>query len=161
MKKILWLEDQFEDLISYSSSLGRIGFLVDIVPSISETVEKLKEEIYAAYIFDLKVLPGDDPQWKKLDEKKRKENPMIEPLLGVELLRRLNVARNAQDELWQAISFDFNNVIIFSVVNDKSIADELESFSIPPDQILYKSDSRLDTLAEVVAEMTTKRIDQN
>jgi hypothetical protein len=39
------------------------------------------------------------------------------------------------------------------VVNDKEVYDELESFGIPLIQIVYKSSSDLDTLAEVVQEM--------
>ena len=153
VKKVLWLEDQFEDLIDYSSSLGRINYLVDPVKSVSEALEKLEKGQYEVYVFDLKVLPGDNPKWLALDEKKRKEKPQFDPYLGFELLRFLYNSKKTQSKLWQKITFDFTKVIVFSVVSDKDIYDELESFGIQPYQIVYKSSSDLDTLAEVIQEM--------
>jgi len=153
MKKVLWLEDQFEDLIDYASRLSRIDYLVDPVKSVSEALEKLKNEKYDAYIFDLKILPGDDPDWLALDEKKRKENPHFDSYLGVELLRFLHRSRQENSALWQAIGFDFGRVIVFSVVNDKKVYDELESFGIPAEQIVYKSNADLDTLANAIEAM--------
>jgi len=153
MKKLLWLEDQFEDLIDYASRLSRIDYLVDPVKSVSEALEKLKKEKYDAFIFDLKILPGNDPDWLALDEKKRKENPHFDPYLGFELLRFLYKAQEENNALWQAMGFDFNRVIIFSVVNDKKIYDELESFGIPSEHIVYKSSADLDTLAKAIEAM--------
>jgi CheY-like chemotaxis protein len=153
MKKVLWLEDQYEDLMDYSSRLGRKNYLVDPVKSVSESLKKLKKEEYEVYIFDLKVLPGDDPEWLELDEKKRKENPKFDPYLGLELLRFLDRAKHTQSELWKKIKFDFSKVILFSVVYDKKVYEELESFGIPPHQIVYKSGSTLDTLPELIVEI--------
>jgi hypothetical protein len=153
MKKLLWAEDQYEDLMDYSSRLGRINYLVDPVKSVSEALKKLKKEEYDLYIFDLKILPGDYQKWQKLDDKKREENPQFDPYLGLELLRYLYKAKQKQTKLWEEIKFDFSKVIVFSVVNDKKVHDELVSFGIPPDQIVYKSSSNLDTLAVVIITM--------
>ncbi len=153
MKKVLWLEDQYEDLIDYSSPLARINYLVEPVNSVSEALEKLKKEEYDLYIFDLKTIPGDALEWQELDDRKREENPDFDPYLGLELLRYLNNSRKNQDKLWQEIKFDFGKVIVFSVVSDKDIFDELESFGIPDKQIVSKSGSTLDTLAKVIVEI--------
>lgn len=161
MKKVLWVEDQFEDLMDYSSRLARIDYLVDPVKSVSEALERLKNQEYAAYIFDLKILPGDDPEWWALDERKRKENPNFDPYLGLELLRFLDKARQVKDDLWEKIKFDFNKVIVFSVVIDKEVYDELQSFGIPEHQIVYKSGSDLDTLAGLIQEMQNETFDEN
>jgi CheY-like chemotaxis protein len=157
MKKVLWVEDQFEDLMDYSSRLARIDYLVEPVKSVSDALEKLEHQEYEAYIFDLKILPGDDPGWQALDERKRAEKPQFDPLLGFELLRFLDKARNAQSDLWEKIKFEFSKVIVFSVVPDKEVYDELESFGIPEHQIVYKSGSDLDTLAEAIQEMQNEK----
>ena len=153
MKKMLWLEDQYTDLVDYSSRLGRINFVVDSVNSVTETLEKLKTEEYDIYVFDLKTLPGDDPGWQALDERKREGNPHFDPYLGLELLRFLARARRNRDPLWERIKFDFKRVIVFSVVSDKEISDELESFGIPHQQIIYKSGINLDTLPKLITQI--------
>jgi hypothetical protein len=153
MKKMLWLEDQYKDLMDYSSRLGRINFLVEPVNSVTGALEKLKNREYDAYVFDLKTLPGDDLQWQELDEKKRQEKPYFDPYLGLELLRFLDNARKNQDPLWEKIKFDFSKVIVFSVVNDKEVFDELESFGIPNQQIIYKSSINLDTLPKLIKQI--------
>lgn len=153
MKKVLWLEDQYKDLMEYSSGLARINYLVDPVRSVSEVLKKMEKDEYEFYIFDLKILPGDDPKWQELDERKREENPHFDPYLGVELLRFLDKARKEKNELWEKIKFDFTKVIVFSVVNDKDIYYELRAFGIPHEQILYKSDSKLDTLKDLIKKM--------
>jgi hypothetical protein len=150
MKKALWLEDQYEDIFEYSSGLARINYLVDPVKSVSEALNKLKKEEYDLYIFDLKVIPGENEDWQALDERKRDENPHFDPYLGVELLRFLDKARKEQNELWGKIKFDFSKVIVFSVVNDKEVYYELRAFGIPHEQIVYKSDSKLDTLKDLI-----------
>ncbi|HLP45596.1 MAG TPA: hypothetical protein VK469_06605 [Candidatus Kapabacteria bacterium] len=157
MKKVLWVEDQYEDLMDYSSRLARIDYLVEPVKSVSEALERLKKKEYAAYIFDLKILPGDDLEWQALDERKREEKPQFDPLLGFELLRFLNKANQEKNDLWKKIKFDFNKVIVFSVVFDKVVYDELQSFGIPEHQIIYKSSSDLDTLAEAIKEMQNEK----
>lgn len=158
-KKVLWMDDQYIELIDYSSRLSRLNYLVDPVKSVSEVMQKLKEEEYAAYIFDLKVLPGGDPYWQSLDKLKRKDNPLFDPYLGFELLRFLHEAREEGSELWRKIKFDFGKVIVFSVVNDNDVYDKLESFGIPTHQIVYKSGSDLDTLKELVGEMQSEIVE--
>lgn len=153
MKKVLWLDDEVEDLIMFSSRLSRIDYLVDPVKSVSEALEKLQKERYDAFIFDLKILPGNDPYWLQLDGRKIKENPHFDPYLGFELLRFLDKSRQENSDLWQAIGFDFGRIIVFSVVNDKKVYDELESFGIPADHIVYKSSADLDTLANAIEAM--------
>jgi hypothetical protein len=157
MKKMLWLEDQYKDLVDYSSRLGRINFLVEPVNSVTGALEKLKNKEYDAYVFDLKILPGDAPKWQELDERKRQENPHFDSYLGLELLRFLDKARKNQDQLWKKIKFDFNKVIVFSVVNDKDVFDELESFGIPQQQIIYKSGINLDTLPKLITQIQGKK----
>ncbi|MCX6578917.1 MAG: hypothetical protein NT166_01880 [Candidatus Aminicenantes bacterium] len=156
MKKALWVEDQFEDLMDYSSRLARIDYLVEPVKSVSEALKRLEKQEYAAYIFDLKILPGDDPEWQALDERKRAEKPLFDPLLGFELLRFLDKARQEKNDFWKKIKFDFSKVIIFSAVCDKEVYDELQSFGIPEQQIVYKAGSNLDTLAEAIKEMQSE-----
>ena len=160
MKKALWLEDQFEDLIDYASRLARIDYLVDPVTSVSEALEKLKAETYDAFIFDLKILPGDDQKWKDLDESRRKAKPYFDPYLGFELLCYLNQARQENAPLWRKIHFDFARVIVFSVVSDKAVFEELESFGIPPNQMINKSNADLDTLEKAVEEMEKDRSEE-
>jgi hypothetical protein len=150
MKKALWLEDQYEDLLEYSSGLARINYLVDKVKSVSVALEKLEKEEYDLYIFDLKILPGDDPKWQQLDERKREKKHNFDPYLGLELLRFLDKARQEENELWKKIKFDFTKVIVFSVVNSKDVYYELRAFGIPHQQIVYKSDSKLDTLRDLI-----------
>jgi hypothetical protein len=153
MKKVLWLEDQYNDLMEYSSPLARINYLVDPVKSVSEALIKMGKEEYEFYIFDLKILPGENKEWQELDDKKREENPHFDPYLGLELLRFLDNARKEQNELWGKIKFDFTKVIVFSVVNDKDVYYELRAFGIPHEQIVYKSDSKLDTLKDLIKEI--------
>ena len=129
---------------------------MDKVKSVSAALEKLEKKEYDLYIFDLKVLPGDDPKWQELDERKREENPHFDPYLGVELLRFLDKARQEKDELWGKIKFDFSKVIVFSVVNDKDIYYELRSFGIPNQQIVYKSDIKMDTLRDIIKKIQNK-----
>ena len=157
MKKALWLEDQYEDLFEYSSGLARINYLVDKVKSVSAALEKLEKKEYDLYIFDLKILPGEDKEWQALDDRKRQENPHFDPYLGVELLRFLDKARKEQNELWGKIKFDFSKVIVFSVVNDKEVYDEFKSFGIPIDQIIYKSSSDLTTLPRLIKKIDDEK----
>lgn len=153
MKKVLWLEDQYKDLMEYSSPLARINYLVDPVKSVSEALEKIEKEEYEFYIFDLKILPGENKEWQELDDIKREKNPHFDPYLGLALLRLLDKARQEQNELWKKIKFNFNKVIIFSVVFDKVVYDELESFGIKENQIIYKSDSKLNTIPDLIKKM--------
>ena len=161
MKKLLWVEDQYEDLMDYFSRLGRINYLVEPVKSVTTALKKMKKEEYDLYVLDLKILSGNSSKWEKLDDKKRAENPQFDPYLGLELLRYLYRAKQKQTKLWEKIKFDFSKVIVFSVVNDQKVYNELTSFGIPPEQIVYKSGSNLDTLAELIITMQGDKGEKN
>ena len=60
IKKILWMEDQYEDFTSYRSPLFRQGCVVEAVQSVSELENRIRNDDYIAIIFDIKVLPGHD-----------------------------------------------------------------------------------------------------
>jgi len=148
IKKVLWLEDQYEDFSAFRSALYRASYPVDNVPSVSEAEKKLREGDYIAFIFDIKVLPGGDEKWIRLDKKKREENPNFDSYLGLELLRSLFKQDKARVKLNPPIEIDPKRVIIFSVVYDKT--EEILSFGIPENQIKYKSNSDLTTLPQLI-----------
>ncbi|MCK4765680.1 MAG: hypothetical protein KAW12_26005 [Candidatus Aminicenantes bacterium] len=148
IRKILWLEDQFEDFGAYLSALFRAGYVVDSVKSVSEAVEKLREGDYTAVIFDIKVLPGNSREWIELDKKKREENPHYDSSLGLELLYSLFAHEKANVKLDPPIKISPEKFIVFSVVYDKN--EEFQSFGIPGDQIINKSAADLSTLPNTV-----------
>ncbi|MCK5057493.1 MAG: hypothetical protein KAT34_12595 [Candidatus Aminicenantes bacterium] len=148
IKKILWLEDQYEDFSAYRSALFRSGYLIDFVKSVSEAEEKIREKKYTAYIFDIKVLPGDTEEWSTLDIKKREGNPNFDSNLGLELLRSLFNSKKARVKLDPPIKINPQKVIVFSVVYDE--AEEISSFGIPEEQIVNKSAADLTTLPELI-----------
>ena len=150
MKRILWMDDQYEDLIDYAGRLFRTGYLIEPVKSVSAALEKLVKDRYDAYIFDLKVLPGDDPVWQELDEKIRKGKPFFDPYLGIEFLRFLYEEKKMNSELWRRIEFDFNKVIIFSAACEGNVREELESFGISKHQMLNRFISDLDNLPQLL-----------
>lgn len=146
--KVLWLEDQQSDFKLNTGALFRAGYIVDIVESVSEALEKLRREKYIAMIFDLKVLPGEDTQWIELDEKKQVEKPNFDSNLGLELLYSLFNHRDARIKLDTPIKINPKKIIVFSVVYDK--AEDISAFGVPPDQIIYKSFSNLETLPRLI-----------
>jgi hypothetical protein len=148
LKKVLWMEDQLGDLESYRSKLFRKGYLIDMVKSISEAVDKLREGEYLAYIFDLMVIPGEKEEWRTLDEEKREKNADFDSLLGLELLHSLFEDENANVRFSPSIKIDPKRVIIMSVVQDKMA--EITALGIPASQIKYKSDSDLSTLLQII-----------
>jgi hypothetical protein len=154
IKKILWLEDQYEDLSDYLNTLFRADYLVDPVESVSEAVKKLRKEDYMAVIFDIKVLPGDDNEWKELNKRKKDENPYFDPYLGLELLYSLFNSPKARVKLEPPIQIDPERVIIFSAVYD--IVEELSALGIPADQIIYKSYGDLATLPGLMRKIERK-----
>lgn len=42
-------------------------------------IEKIRDNKYVAYIFDIKVLPGEDEEWISLDKKYGKRIPVSTP----------------------------------------------------------------------------------
>lgn len=149
IKKILWLEDQYDDFRTYRSSLYRAGYVVEFVASVSDAVEKLKKDVgYRAFIFDIRVLPGKNKAWIELDKQKREENPNFGSNLGFELLYSLFAPDKARVKLDPPIIIDSKKVIVFSVVYDKN--EEFKSFGIPEEQIINKSAADLSTLPELI-----------
>jgi hypothetical protein len=146
--KILWLEDQHEDFDAYKSALFRSGFLVDYVKSVSEAEKKLREENHIAVIFDIKVLPGDDEKWIQFDNQEKEKNPDFDSYLGLELLRSLFNSPKARVIIEPPIKINPEKVIVFSVVYDKT--EEILSFGVPGDQIVYKSNGDLNTLPRLI-----------
>lgn len=157
IKKILWLEDQYKDFSAYRSALFRAGYLVEFVPSVSETVEKLRKNEYVAIIFDIKVLPGNDQEWIELDKKKRDEYPNFDSYLGLELLYSIFNPGDAKVKLNPPIFIDPRKVIVFSVVYDKN--KEISSLGVPEHQVIYKSSSDLSTLPKLI-EKIEKHLDE-
>ena len=145
---VLWLEDQYEDFDAHLSALDRADFTVDTVKSVSEVVEKLRTKNYCAVIFDIKVLPGNDPRWLELDKRKRDMNPNFDSHLGLELLHSLLAPESANVKLDPPILINPRKIIVFSVVYDKS--DEIAALGVPGDQIIYKSNSTLKTLPRLI-----------
>ena len=148
IKKVLWLDDQHDDFDGYKSALFRAGYTVHNVKSVTETVEELKKEDYIAAVFDIKVLPGDGLEWIDLDKKKREEKPGFGAYLGLELMRSLFKPGEARVKIDPPVNVDPGKVIVFSVVFDKT--EEITSFGIPGDQIVYKANSKLDTLPQLI-----------
>ncbi|MFC2146174.1 hypothetical protein ACFLRT_02305 [Acidobacteriota bacterium] len=154
VKKVFWLEDQFKDFGAYKSTLFRAGYVVDTVRSVSEAVKKLRKNNYIAVIFDIKVLPGDDPRWIELDEKKLEENPDSDSYLGLELLRSLLNPAIANVKLDPPIKIDSKKIIVLSVVFDRT--EEISSLGIPGYQVLYKASSDPKHLVQMIQNMETR-----
>ncbi len=158
IKEVLWLEDQYEELSAYRGALFRAGYIVEPVESVSEAEEKLKEEDrYVAYIFDIKVLPGNHDDWRKLDVKRRTEDPDFDPYLGLELLKTLLDRDDA--EVKRDIRIDANKVIVFSVVYDKK--SDIEEMGVPEKQILYKAACDLTTIPKLIRDRIEGNDDGN
>ena len=149
VKKVFWLEDQFKDFSAYKSTLFRAGYAVDTVGSVSEAVEKLRNDNYIAVIFDIKVLPGSDSQWIALDKEKRKEKP--DSYLGLELLRSLLKPEIARVKVEPPIKIDPKKIIVLSVVFDR--AEAISSLGIPGYQILYKATSNPKHIVQMIKNM--------
>lgn len=149
-KRILWMEDQGEDFTAYRSALYRSGRMTDKVRSVSEAVKKLRESEneYTAIIFDLKVLPGNDPGWIDFDQRQKKTNPSHDPCLGLELLRSLFAPDQAGIKLDPPISISPKKMIVFSAIPGKE--QEIAAMGIPEGRIIYKSDCDLNTLPDLI-----------
>lgn len=154
--KILWLEDQIEDLRAYISIIHRFGYRLDHVASVSEAEEKLKNDNYDVVIFDIKVIPGDDPKWIELDKIKQKENPYFDSSLGFEFLFSLFAPQKARVKIDPPIILNPHHVIVFSVVYDK--VDEISSLGIPANQILHKSSGNIYTIANMIKKIIGEKI---
>ncbi len=149
-KRILWLEDQYEDFTAFQSALYRGGRVTDRVKSVSEAIKKLEEngEEYTAVILDLRVLPGNDPEWIAFDRRQKKADPHHDPCLGLELLRSLFAPDRAGVKLNQPIQISPQKMIVFSAVSGKT--QEIEAMGIPGDRIIYKGECDLNTLPDLI-----------
>lgn len=148
LKNVLWLEDQFDDFGAYLGRLFMAGYWVDCVKSVSEAIQRLRENEYIAVIFDIKVLPGYLYEWIAFDQQKRLENPNFDPNLGFELLKSIFNPEKAEVLLAPPLTLDPKKFIVFSVVFTKT--NEIAAMGIPPDQIIYKANSDLSTLPNLV-----------
>jgi hypothetical protein len=149
-KRILWLEDQYEDFTAFRSALYRSGRVTERVKSVSEAIKKLEEsgQSYTAVIFDLRVLPGSDPKWIDFDRRRKKANPDHDPYLGLELLRSLFAPDRAGIKLDLPISISPKKMIVFSAIPGK--VQEIAAMGIPEGRIIYKSDCDLNTLPNLI-----------
>jgi len=150
IKRILWLEDQYEDFTAFRSALYRGGRVTDRVKSVSEAIEKLEKngEEYIAVILDLRVLPGNDPKWIDFDQRQKKADPYHDPHLGLELMRSLFAPDRAGVKLDPPIQISPQKIIVFSAVSDKT--KEIAAMGIPEDRIISKTDSDLNTLPGLI-----------
>jgi len=152
-KRILWLEDQYEDFTAFRSAIYRSGRVTDRVKSVSEAIEKLEEngEEYTAVILDLRVLPGNDPKWIDFDQRQKKNDPYHDPHLGLELLRSLFAPDRTDVKLAQPIQISPQKIIVFSAVSDKT--KEIAAMGIPEDRIIYKAECDLNTLPGLIGKI--------
>jgi CheY-like chemotaxis protein len=156
LKKILWLEDESENFSAFRSALFRAGYLVDTVKSVSDAVKKLKKakENYAVVIFDIKVLPGDAPDWIKIDRENIDENRSSDSYLGLELLYSLFNSPIAKVKIEPSVKIDPKKVIVFSVVSNRT--EDIAALGIPEYQILYKSTSDPKNLLQLIKNILSK-----
>ena len=132
MKKILWIEDEgTTSLLEYKRPLVRAGYSVDIANTITDGIHLLTESIYDVLIFDLIIQCGDSFKTKE-------EYP------GLEFIRRIK--NNQISNI--ATDYDTSYFIVFSVVTDKKIMDDLNSLGVH--EIVNKSMNRISDLKKVV-----------
>jgi len=111
MAKILWVEDEARDqLIEYIGPLMRDGHTIDIAEDASEGYIRLQENDYDVVIFDLLIKAGIDFE-------------MEEKYPGLSLLKRLFGSNETK-------IIEIEKVMVFTVVNDKSIVDEIHDLGI-------------------------------
>lgn len=149
-KKVLWLEDQYEDLSDFLTPVSRGGYSVDPVDSVVEAITKLRRKKYFGVIFDIKVHPGQNSRWSRLEKRKRREHPGFDPYLGLELLRSIYNPGHAEIKLVSPIDLDPKRVIVFTVVDPNEIAGELVTFGIPKNQIRLKAAGDLAILRKLL-----------
>ncbi len=150
IKKVLWLEDQSENFYAYQSTLFRAGILLDTVKSVSDAEKKIKEENenYGVFIFDIRVLAGDDPKWIEFEARKHKERPFDDSYLGLEFMHSLFRSPQANVIVDPSIRIDSKKVIVFSVVSTRN--DEIHSLGIPEYQILYKASASPQDMLRII-----------
>ncbi|NOZ62285.1 MAG: hypothetical protein GXO74_11435 [Calditrichaeota bacterium] len=112
MARILWIEDEAKDqLIEYVAPLLRAGHFVELVGDASEAYQRLNEARFDVIIFDLLIGIGDDFVADT-------DYP------GLDLLIKL-----FRDDS-KAPRIDKNRVIVFTVVTNPNIIDEIKNLGI-------------------------------
>jgi hypothetical protein len=147
--RVLWIEDQYEDLTDWEKPIYDAGYLLDNVGDATTALDLLPRWEWHAVIFDIKINPGDDPEWKTLDLRRRKENPHFDPYLGLELLRFV-LGKNCAISKAPTVTIEPGRIVVLSVVTDESVLSELEGYGIPSQQILSKSSWDMSTLPNVL-----------
>ena len=113
------------------------GYTIEYVDSVTEFFEKIKDNIYLLYIFDIVALPGNDRKWMEFDLKKRVGNWQDGPFLGLELLRSLFDPENASVYVESTTGRIFSgNALIFTAVDSKD--DEIRTILDSDIQIIKK-----------------------
>ena len=135
MAKILWIEDEARDqLIEYVSPLIRNGHTIDIEEDASNAYNRLKEKQYDVIIFDLLIKSGADFD---MDDK----------YMGLALLKKIFI----EDK--NKINLDINKILIFTVVTDNKIIQQLKDLGIKSERIKVKErmeKTRLKTLVDEI-----------
>lgn len=84
--KILWIEDG--SLIEVSSFAGPVftaaRYDLEVARNLSDALKKLTNSEYDAVIVDIRIPPGDSPEWEKLYGKSGDDK--INARLGIQLL---------------------------------------------------------------------------
>lgn len=112
MAKILWIEDEARDqLIEYVAPLMRNGHAIELVEDASEGYQRIKESEYDVVIFDLLIKAGDD---FKMETK----------YPGLDLLKKLFDEKNHE------IKLDKKKVLVFTVVTNKKIIEQIKNLGI-------------------------------
>ncbi len=112
MAKILWIEDEARDqLIEYVAPLMRNGHTIELVEDASEGYQRIKESDYDVVIFDLLIKAGENFEMKT-------KYP------GLDLLIKLFDEKNHE------IKLDKRKVLVFTVVTNKDIIDQIKNLGI-------------------------------
>jgi hypothetical protein len=164
LKEVLWLEDQYLDLVAYLCPLFQAGYAVDTAESVSEAVKRLQTKEYYAAIFDLNVGAGDDVKWRALEHELREQEPYRDPHLGFWLLRAMYypVTQPLLPKNVWPIEIEIVNKLpptrigVFTIVHDNIIWGEITESSkigIPIKQVVRKQTGDLAILKKLVENM--------
>ena len=144
--KVLWIEEEGDDLADYAAPLLLAGYTVDVAHSITEALARLAEQEYDVVVCDLLVNAGDDPEWQALDD--RIAEIRKELYLGLHFMRSLFVPESAEIPLdAEALNLTPSKVAIFTVVSDPSVHAELQGMGLASMRV--KGRSSLTVLKEL------------
>jgi hypothetical protein len=163
-REILWLEDQYLDLVAYLNPLFQAGYAVDTAETVSEAVERLRLKKYYAAIFDLNVGAGDDVRWRKLEQEIQVHEPYRDPHLGLWLLRALYypvTQEGISPAVWPIPVGQVNaplqsRVGVFTIVRDDDVWGEImdpNKINIPRKQVVSKQTGDLAILKSLIEKM--------